>query len=183
MMRELRVRVLERKVYLWSDDNLSNDYFWRFLSETDRELIASYTHYGRVCCFKGFNAMSYSINTRTAPALFERQIDLMGRLLALGIDLYAYATFATPSQTNIAEDMPVFVDRLQMLDEHLPLRMIPLEIRVFTPVKPRLTDPAREALTNQRMAIEVWHKELEKRFSSAQRALNIADVSLCQRGL
>jgi uncharacterized Fe-S cluster-containing radical SAM superfamily protein len=183
MMSELRARGLERKVYLWSDDNLSNDYFWRFLSETDRELVASYTHYGRVCCFKGFNAMSFSFNTRAAPGLFDRQFELMGRFLALGIDLYAYATFTTPSQTNIAEDMPVFVDRLQMLDEHLPLRMIPLEIRVFTPVKPRLTDPAREALTNQRLAIEVWHKELEKRYSSAQRALNIADVSLRQRGL
>ena len=34
MMCELRARGLERKVYVWSDDNLSNDYFWRFLSET-----------------------------------------------------------------------------------------------------------------------------------------------------
>ena len=124
------------------------------------------------------NATSFSFNTCAAPILFDRQFELMRRLLTLGIDLYAYTTFTTPSQADIAEDMPVFVDRLQTLDEHLPLRMIPLEIQVFTPVKPRLTAPVKEALTNQRMAIEAWHKELEKRYSSAQRALSIADISL-----
>lgn len=44
MMAELRTRGLERAVYLWSDDNLSNDYFWRFLSETDRERVATYRY-------------------------------------------------------------------------------------------------------------------------------------------
>jgi len=29
-MHELRQRGLDHSVYLWSDDNLSNDYFWRF---------------------------------------------------------------------------------------------------------------------------------------------------------
>ena len=30
---------LETKVYLWSDDNLSNDYFWDVLSDADRDQI------------------------------------------------------------------------------------------------------------------------------------------------
>jgi hypothetical protein len=106
----------------------------------------------------------------------------MGRLLTLGIDLYAYVTFTTPSQTGITEDMPVFVDRLQRLDEHLPLRVVPLEIQVFTPVQPRLTDPAKAALKHQRMAVEMWQKEIENRYSSAQRALSMADVPLRTRG-
>ena len=41
MMRELKARGLDGEVYLWSDDNLSNDYFWRFLSDADRELVAT----------------------------------------------------------------------------------------------------------------------------------------------
>ena len=32
MMAELRSRELDGSIYLWSDDNLSNDYFWQFLS-------------------------------------------------------------------------------------------------------------------------------------------------------
>jgi uncharacterized Fe-S cluster-containing radical SAM superfamily protein len=91
MMRELRLRGLEREIFLWSDDNLSNDYFWRFLDDADRELVAAYPMYGKVCCFKGFNGASFAFNTGAAPALFDRQFDLMARLLTLGMDLYAYA--------------------------------------------------------------------------------------------
>ena len=61
MMSELKTRHLESEVYLWSDDNLSNDYFWRFLSEEERELVSTYRHYGKVCCFKGFNAESFEL--------------------------------------------------------------------------------------------------------------------------
>src|SRR5436309_1024093 len=61
-------------------------------------------------------------------------------------DLYAYVTFTTPSRLNIPEDMARFVDRLQELDAHLPLRMVPLEIREFTPVKSRQNELTYAAL-------------------------------------
>jgi len=182
MMAELRTRGMEQQVYLWSDDNLSNDYFWQFLSDTDRELISSYTNYGRVCCFKGFNAESFAFNTKAEPLLFNRQFDLMDKLLTVGIDLYAYVTFTTPSQKGIVEDMRRFVDRLQKLDENLPLRTVPLEIQMFTPVKRRLNDRMQEALQNQHIAVEAWQKELESRYSSKQRAQRIATVPLCRYG-
>ncbi len=179
MMAELRNRGLEHQVYLWSDDNLSNDYFWRFLSDADIELVATYGNYGRVCCFKGFNAESFAFNTRAEPALFDQQFELMRELLTLGIDLYAYATFTAPSRVGIADDMRRFVDRLQMLDENLPLRTVPLQIQEFTPVKERLNHVTSEALQNQQIAIETWLQELERRYSSEERACNIADIPLC----
>ena len=182
MMTELRTREMEQKVYLWSDDNLSNDYFWQFLSDADRELICSYGNYGRVCCFKGFNMESFAFNTKAEPLLFNGQFDLMDRLLTVGIDLYAYVTFTTPSPKGIAEDIQRFVDRLQTLDENLPLRTVPLEIQVFTPVKKRLDDTMREALKNQYIAVDAWQKELENRYSSEQRTQRIADVPLCRYG-
>ena len=178
MMSEIHERGLEQKIYLWSDDNLSNDYFWRFLSEKDREIISSYPKYGRVCCFKGFNAESFAFNTLADAALFNRQFDLMKRLLTTGMDIYAYATFTTPSDDKIKSDIPQFVDKLQELNETLPLRTIPLQVEVFTPVMKRLNAEKKRALENQWLAIEVWQKELEKRFSSEQRALSITDVPL-----
>jgi uncharacterized Fe-S cluster-containing radical SAM superfamily protein len=178
MMAELRNRGLEHQVYLWSDDNLSNDYFWRFLSDADIELIATYPNYGRVCCLKGFNAKSFAFNTRAEQALFDQQFELMKKLLTLGIDLYAYATFTAPSRDGIEEDMRRFVDRLQMLDENLPLRTVPLEIQEFTPVKERLSSATADALQNQRIAIEAWLQELESRFSSEELSCNIADIPL-----
>ena len=59
------------------------------LGEAEHELIANYKNYGRVCCFKGYNEDSFSFNTCAQPQLFDQQFDLMGRLLTLGIDLYA----------------------------------------------------------------------------------------------
>lgn len=178
MMRELKRRGLDKNVYLWSDDNLSNDYFWRYTSELDREFLASYVNYGRVCCFKGYNDVSFSFNTKAEPGLFERQFELMGRLLTLGIDLYAYVTFTSPSQTNIKEDMSRFVDRLQRLDPNLPLRTVPLEIQAFTPVKHRLNETIESALKNQQFAIEAWQREIESCYSVEARALSIVDVPL-----
>lgn len=178
MMDVVRARELESEIYLWSDDNLSNDYFWRFLSDEQREVIAGYSNYGRVCCFKGFNAESFAFNTLAEPALFDRQFELMGRLLTAGIDLYAYATITTPSAEGIVEDMGRFMDRLQALDENLPLRTIPLEVEIFTPVQKRLDEVKRRALKNQWSAVEAWQRELERRFSSSDRARNVADVPL-----
>jgi uncharacterized Fe-S cluster-containing radical SAM superfamily protein len=178
MMAELKSRGLEKKVYLWSDDNLSNDYFWQFLSNAEIELIATYTNYGRVCCFKGFNNESFAFNTSAEPELFDRQFDLMKRFLTLEFDLYAYTTFTTPSREGIAEDINRFVDRLQTLDENLPLRTVPLEIQEFTPVKQRINPAIADALQNQQIAIKAWHNELESRFTAEARAINIADVSL-----
>jgi uncharacterized Fe-S cluster-containing radical SAM superfamily protein len=178
MMTEIKNRGLEQQIYLWSDDNLSNDYFWKFLSNADIELIATYPKYGRVCCFKGFNAESFAFNTSAEPALFDQQFELLRRLLTLGIDLYAYATFTSPSSDGIAEDMRRFIDRLQILDENLPLRIVPLQIQEFTPVKQRFNQDIYEALRNQRIAIDAWLKELESRYSSEERACNIADIPL-----
>jgi uncharacterized Fe-S cluster-containing radical SAM superfamily protein len=178
MMAELKARGLHRQVYLWSDDNLSNDYLWQFLPDADLELMASYVNYGRVCCFKGFDAESFTFNTRAEPALFDRQFELMKRLLTLGIDLYAYATFTAAFNADIESAMCRFVDRLQELDENLPLRTIPLEIREFTPVRERLSEGIEAALQNQQIAIKIWKQELEARFPAEARTRNIADVPL-----
>jgi hypothetical protein len=143
--------------------------------------VSSYHGYGRVCCFKGFDADSFTFNTRAAPELFDRQFELMRRLLALGIDLYAYATFTAPTPHGIDDGMKRFVDHLQDLDANLPLRTVPLEIQVFTPVHRRM-NPAKEAsLRNQQIAVEAWQRELEARYSVDQRSCDIADIRLHSR--
>lgn len=181
MMAELSARGMDQNVYLWSDDNLSNDYFWRFLTDLDRELLVTYRNYGRVCCFKGFDAASFSFNTSAAPDLFGRQFTLMRELLGLGIDIYSYATFTTPFRDGVNEAMKRFVDRLQEIDPNLPLRTVPLQIMSFTPVEPRMNADRRGSLQNQWIAIEAWQRELEDRFSVEQRTSNITDIPLLSR--
>ncbi|MEI9941993.1 MAG: hypothetical protein WDO69_32670 [Pseudomonadota bacterium] len=179
-MRALRERGLEGKVYLWSDDNLSIDYFWSHLSEAERELVATFNGYGRVGCFKGFDEASFSFNTKAAPALFNRQFELMRRYLTTGIDLYAYTTFTAPTSNGIPDAMKRFVDRLQELDPNLPLRTVPLKVGAFGVVKKRLSvnDARYAAIEHQKAAIEAWKTEIDARFSSEERACPINEVTL-----
>jgi hypothetical protein len=92
--------------------------------------------------------------------------------------LYAYVTLTTGSSSDIEGRMREFIDRLQSLHRSLPLRTVPLEIRVFTPVKSRLDSLKEKALKNQYLAVDVWRRELENRYTAEERAQNIADVGL-----
>jgi uncharacterized Fe-S cluster-containing radical SAM superfamily protein len=163
-------------VYLWSDDNLSNDYFFRHLLDNTRQMVADYPGYGRVCCFKGFDAQSFAFNTKASPDLFDRQFDLFSQLLETGMDIYAYATFTSPSAEGIPALMGTFVDRLQRISEALPLRLIPLEIEEYGPVTKRIKDEHRTSMDVQQVAIECWTSELQRRFSAADRELPINEV-------
>lgn len=178
MMDALNNNGLEDKVYLWSDDNLSNDFFWRYLNDTLIDQIKNYKNYGRVCCFKGFNKESFSFNTKANPILFDQQFKLFKKLMDLGIDVYAYATFTTPVIENLEYDMLSFIDKLQQVHELLPLRTIPLEIQLFSPVESRLTNEMKESIDNQWKAISIWNNELKKRFEPTLLKKNIVDISL-----
>jgi len=178
MMRELRNRGLEDSVYLWSDDNLSTDFFWRFLKDEDIQLVASFRNYGKVCCFKGFNAESFEFNTGAAGKLFRRQFELVRRYFDLDIDLYGYATFTAPSADRLRDDMRRFMDDLQAIHNNFPLRVVPLEIRPFSPMWSRLKTEHQRAMDNQHRAIEFWQEELALRFSAAERDRMITEVPL-----
>jgi uncharacterized Fe-S cluster-containing radical SAM superfamily protein len=183
MMQEIRSRGLEDRIYLWSDDNLSNDFFWRYLTPDQVRLVAEYPGYGRVCCFKGFDAASFAFNTAADPSLFAAQFDLIGRLIGLGIDLYAYVTLTTTTLDDLRGRMRAFVDRLQRVDEALPLRTVPLEVRAFTPAQSRLDGENRIAIEYQKDAVEAWLEELGRRFSGADRGQLICDIPLRGGGI
>ncbi len=178
MMSSLQRRGLSDSVYLWSDDNLSNDYFWRHLTSADLHLVQGYRNYGRVCCFKGFSATSFAFNTNADPRLFERQFELFARLLRLGIDLYAYATFTAPDDGAITRDMADFVDRLQEIHPNLPLRLVPLRIEPFGVVAPRMRLVHQRALVVQDQAVDAWNAELRARFDDRARRMSISDVPI-----
>ena len=178
MLRELQSRKLDDRIYLWSDDNLSTDYFWRYLSHDDIELVRNAKNYGRVCCFKGFDAESFSFNTLADGSLFPQQFDLFRRFLELGIDVYAYVTLTAPTSDRIADRIKWFIDKLQRLHPNLPLRTVPLEIRVFTPVHRRIGPEAKKALEIQNTAVEAWNLEIEERYSLTERTSPITEVAL-----
>ncbi len=177
MMDALDEAGLSSSVYLWSDDNLSVDYFWRYLSPHDRLRIRRYSNYGRVACFKGFDSKSFEFNTAASPSAFDPQFEIFKRYIAEGIDIYAYVTLTHAHVGSVADAVRSFIDRLQEIDEKLPLRTVPLEIRVFAPVWRRLDDLRNRAIeVAQYEALDVWRRELEERFSPSERGMRISEV-------
>jgi organic radical activating enzyme len=178
--QSLQERGLDREYFLWSDDNLSNDYLWRYLTDAQLELLKHYKNYGRVGCFKGFDELSFSFNTRADGSKFLDQFDLMHRIIRSGIDVYGYATLTGPSTRDIATLVRRFVDLLQEKVHPLfPLRTIPLRIRQFTPMAGRLSfDEVALAMSVQEEAVAAWKDELNDRFDEATRALAIHQHNL-----
>lgn len=131
-----------------------------------------------MCCFKGFDEESFAFNTRAAPELFVRQFDLFARLLATGIDLYAYVTLTGPSTDRVGEKVARFLDRLQEVAGTLPLRTVPLEIQAWGPASPRIGAAQRQALRVQAEAVAAWNDQVAARFTDAERRLPVTEVRL-----
>lgn len=178
VMDELRNRGLEKDVYLWSDDNLSTDFLWTELSHSSLETMIGFKNYGRVCCFKGFDHTSFCFNTRAASEDFDKQFERFSQLLGLGIDLYGYVTLTTSSDSRLVYLMRDFVDRLQTVHPNLPLRIAPLRIVEFGPVKSRMDSTRSRALSIQDEAATIWLQEIKSRFSPALLQMNVVDVPL-----
>lgn len=176
---ELTRRHIERSVYLWSDDNLSNDFLWRYLSGGELERLTSFENYGRVGCFKGFDARSFAFNTGAEGRMFDLQFSTMCRLIETGFDAYGYVTVTSVDDAYLARRMSEFVERLQTEVHPLfPLRMVPLRIREFTPTMSRLSSEYVRALEIQQAAVQAWREELESRFSEGDRAKRIFEHRL-----
>ncbi len=181
MAAELHDRGLDGQVYLWVDDNLSNDYYWRYLDESERETIRALRSHGRVGCFKGYDEASFAFNTGADPELFARQFDLMRRHIDEGTDCYGYVTLTSPTEQDPRPAVRQFVDRLQEIDEHLPLRVVPLEIDVWGPVQARMRDRHELAMRHQHDAVTAWSDEIDERFDARVRSLPVDQVPVPTR--
>jgi len=172
----IAARGLERELYVWSDDNLSNDFLWRYLKVEEIQRLRSRPNYGRVGCFKGFDEHSFAFNTRAHRDMFSHQFQLMRRLVHAGFDVYGYATFTSDTDKDLRTLMSAFIDRLQSEVHPLfPLRTIPLKIKEFTPTSDRIGPDQQRALLVQNDAAAAWMEELEKRFSIETRLRPIFD--------
>lgn len=147
--------------YLWSDDNLSSDLIFEVLTRDEVAMMSS-SRYGRVCCFKGFDAESFAFNTGAAPGDFEKQFERFERYLDLGIDLYAYATFTGPSSEGVEDKVVGFHERLASIWSDLPARTVPLRIEPFGPAIKR----------NERRDTAVPHKVQEAAIGAWQQLRN-----------
>jgi uncharacterized Fe-S cluster-containing radical SAM superfamily protein len=177
-MKALENRKLSDKIYLWSDDALTTGFFFSELSKSDVRYIKQYPHFGKVGCFKGFDARSFCFNTSLDGSFFDKQFELFQNYLTLGIDIYGYVTFTTDCLDNLEEKIHLFIHRLKGIHSFLPLRIVPLKIIEFSPVKQRLNQKYEVAINNQTTVFHEWRRQLHKLYSNDQLAQRICDVSI-----
>ena len=157
------IEALERagiadETYLWSDDNLSTDLVFDLLDDEQKAAMAR-ANYGRVCCFKGFDANSFAFNTGATPDGFELQFERFARYMNLGLDLYGYVTLTGPSLDGVEEGVAKFYERLRSIWPALPSRTVPLRIEAFGPVAQRNAGHDLSiALAVQEVAIRAWQR-------------------------
>jgi uncharacterized Fe-S cluster-containing radical SAM superfamily protein len=162
-------RGLEKQYFIWVDDNLSTYYAWEYLDTNQWELMKTFPYLGRLCGVKSFSKERFADNTNVKPEYFDRQIDVLSRLVKEGLDVYIELVLATSSLDNVYQDISKFMDLLQSKVHHnIPLRINPTEIRPYTPTKNRITDERDLALKNQYTVLNIWLEELHKRFSPSE---------------
>jgi uncharacterized Fe-S cluster-containing radical SAM superfamily protein len=165
---------LARQLFVWIDDNLSNDYLWRYLPEGDIRYMVESPGVARVGCLKGIDEESFVFNTKAPQERFWTQVEVLARLVSTGFDQYGYITLTTPSKSDLRTKVARLFDVLQRdVHRNFPLRIIPLRVGEFRANSSRYDG---EADANQYHALDAWMAELEARFTAAERALPINEV-------
>lgn len=181
MMQALIDAGLDDKTYLWLDDNLSNYYAWTVLSSSDWAMMRTYKNFGRVGCLKGYDPSSFHFNTRAPSDHFYRQLDILGRLVREGFDVYVYLVLTAEDSSNVEDKMERLLDLLQNIHPNLPLRVSPLKIKPYSPTVSRMRGTQVDALdSNQYEALAAWKKSLARRFTKEQLSLKCYEVSINQ---
>lgn len=150
-------------VYLWSDDNLSSD---RLLKDEGRllldRIIAYGQGYGKVCCLKGFDGVSFVFNTGAKADGFEQQLSILEGYAESGVDLYGYITLTSPPRNDAADLVKRLVDRLAAIRADLPARFVPLRINEYSAMDPRVQELHRGAMEFQWELARVWTEAMPK---------------------
>ncbi len=162
-MDALEERGATSSVYLWSDDNLSSD---RLLHGDGRYLLKRLERYGqgygKVCCLKGFDPISFSFNTRAERAGFDEQINILEGYAKTQLDLYLYITLTAPPRSEDENLIHSFVRRLADIRSDLPARTVPLRVEEYGPMRARLDAARRDALTHQDNLVRFWNAAVAK---------------------
>jgi len=178
ILKSLEKSNLKGQVHIRSEDNLSNDFIWRFLSKEERRYISLYPNYTRIGCFKGFDNESFHFNTGDDCQMFERQFMIMNSLIQEGFNMYSYVTFTCNDGADMEKRIGKFVDRLQDIDRNLPLRVIPLLIHDFSALKSRKQQITETVKHNEKLALEAWLRCLEFRYTKHERLVPLSEVRL-----
>lgn len=163
VMKEIERRGLAGRITVWSDDNLSCDFFWSVLTKEQRRFVVEFPRHYRTVCLKGFDSSGFSFNTGAPGYCFDRQLYLLRKLLEEGMQLDVYLTMLDivrpVSETSNVIDR--LIGRLGEIDPQLPNRVIPLRIGSFGNLFARANPRRLSTLGLQEDRYNLWCDRLK----------------------
>ncbi|OIK38745.1 hypothetical protein [Citrobacter portucalensis] len=165
VMRKIENRGLLGELTVWTDDNLSCDFFWSKLNAEQRAYISKFPGHYRTVCIKGFDEKSFSFNSGAPHICFEKQLLILEKLIRENISLEIYITMLdVPRPIVEATDaIDNLIDRLIRISPNLPFRVIPLRISSFGNLFTRATPNRLQSLGLQIERFSLWMERLEKK--------------------
>ncbi|MDW9970420.1 hypothetical protein GOB98_10515 [Sinorhizobium meliloti] len=169
MMRELERLRLDGEIAVWSDDNLTSDFFWRFLSPTEQSYVKSFPRYSRAVCLKGFDEESFEVNTGFPGEIFLRQIEILNRLISEDFPLVIYLTVVDKARPDevVEAKMASFAQILEAIRPGLSRDVIPLRMASFRNMMRRANSHRLEMFGLQRARFCAWQKTVETHFAGS----------------
>lgn len=162
-MDAVEKRKAGRSIYLWSDDNLSNDFLLKAENANLLERLEKYGRgYGKVCCLKGFDATSFSFTTGAEESGFEEQLRILAGYARTKLDIYLYITLTSPEREENGFLIRSLVRRLADIRPDLPHRTVPLRIMEYGPMKARLDEQRRRAVDSQMTLVKMWQSAVNE---------------------
>lgn len=160
---------LQDFIYLWVDTNLmTGDFYWRYLTEEQRTRIREFKNIGFVGCYKGYDEESFTKTCGAAPEFLKEQFKMHRRLVDEGLDVYTYLyplVYRVLTVPELRKRITDFIDRLQQeIGPLAPLRLTTPDVKKYSPTEMRLTPERELAFELQYQAIEIWKKEMKRRF-------------------
>ena len=144
--------------FLWSDDNLSSDRLLRPESRAMLARIARAENYGKACCLKGYDPLSFAFNTRAEPEGFERQLAILSGYARTGLDMYVYLPLVGPPDPAGRRRIEDLAQRLAAIRDDLPARTVPLFVASFGAMAHRMNAALDDSLKRQWELLAYWRE-------------------------
>jgi len=149
-------------IYLWIDTNLSTTKYLEKL-ESDLKDIMKKRNVGVVGCFKGVSKEDFALLTGVKQEFYEKQFETAKLFLNWKTDFYVYLP-ALVYENNIEQKTMAFINRLQELNNNLPLRTEILIIKKYPGAVRNMKLRAKEGRpvpkVDQKIFFDLWYNKL-----------------------
>ena len=160
MMQALEKLGLDRNTTIWSDDNLTSDFFWKYLSPNEQEYVRCFPGYSRAVCLKGIDETSFAANTGFNGELFSLQLKILGTLVKKEFPLLVYLTLTDIPRADSCTErvMNTLIEKLEQMKAGFSREIIPLRMASFQNMLRRANYKRLQMFGNQHDRFRLWKK-------------------------